>query len=676
MLKKFLLGTFVVALMFVGAVALTTKTASAAPQAIVTVADIQYAATVKLGSSGQASLIWQNFLNGYSTTANLVADGKFGPLSSVQAKAWQVSRGLVGDGVLGAMSRASAIAQITSGTPASAFPAGCTSTVGYSSVTGLACATVSTLPAGCTSTAGYSSTTGAKCSSSVSLPAGCSTSAGFSTTTGASCSGGSVSTNTGPLTGGAGSADLTYYATSQKDTIKEGASDVKVLGFRVEAQDSDIALQNVKVSIVNTAPTTSSYRIDRYLDSVDIFMGSTKVGSANVADFTKDSSDIYSKSIALSNAVVRNGDKDPFYVVFNAASTIDSQNYTASLTVAVDSYRYQDATGVIMTNDAPSNVTNDAPSNVTNDAPSNVTNDVTIDHSSDALTLSSSSNNPTDSTVKVDESNTTDEVLALAFKLKAGTNSSDITLDSIPVTINIEGAGASITSSTKVIDSVVVKIGSKTITADEPATTTINDGGTANVIYKADFSNEGVVIAAGETIEVKVYITFTEQGGTITPNYYENGLTIVTASVAADKITAESVNNDTITTTSGKTGAVLTLSTSAVILSNVSWTTASGQSGANIDLFFTIQAGDTDLLSFTVADVVQDTNVSNETGTLTQVNGSATENPAGTFALSSGDSANFRVRYAVSSGSEVKVKTIAGQTVPDSKQLSPTVYTQ
>src|SRR5450759_2761293 len=158
MLKKFLLGTFVVAIMFVGALALTQK-ASAAPQAIVTVSDIQYAATVKQGSSGQAALIWQRFLNGYSITANLVEDGAFGPLSATQAKAWQSSKGLVADGVLGPMSRAIAMAQIQSGSPASAFPAGCTSTVGYSSVTGLACYAVNAntfAPAGCTSASGFS----------------------------------------------------------------------------------------------------------------------------------------------------------------------------------------------------------------------------------------------------------------------------------------------------------------------------------------------------------------------------------------------------------------------------------------------------------------------------------------------------------------------------------------
>src|SRR3989344_9580319 len=136
-----------------------------AQQAAVSASDIQYAATVQQGSSGQASLIWQKFLNGYSS-ANLVADGKFGPLSTAAAKIWQASRNLVADGVLGPMSRASAVSQINMGITnpvGSTFPAGCSSFSGYSVTTGSLCSGGSNLPGGCSSTAGYSPTTGAKC---------------------------------------------------------------------------------------------------------------------------------------------------------------------------------------------------------------------------------------------------------------------------------------------------------------------------------------------------------------------------------------------------------------------------------------------------------------------------------------------------------------------------------
>lgn len=95
------------------------------------------------------------------------------------------------------------------------LPSGCTSTVGYSPLTGVKCDTIidfslpagclpgykfsattgvpcvsSTLPPGCTSTIGYSPLTGVKCDSGVvniSFPPGCTSYSGYSVTTGERC---------------------------------------------------------------------------------------------------------------------------------------------------------------------------------------------------------------------------------------------------------------------------------------------------------------------------------------------------------------------------------------------------------------------------------------------------------------------------------------------------------
>ncbi len=621
MLKKFLIGAIAVI-----AFGVVMHTAMAALDFGPT--------TLKVGSTGVFVSTLQQFVGA-------TADGSFGPMTKAKVMAWQATNGLTADGVFGPLSKAKANATV--GT----YPSGCSSTLGYSTTTGLPCTTAGNYPAGCTSEVGYSPTTGAKCDSS---------------TTGGGSSGGALS-------GGAGDATLTHYSTSEKSKIKEGDSDVKVLGFRVEASDSDIAVNNVKVKIENTDAPSSSYKITKYLDSVDIYQGSTKVGSADAADFTKASDDSYSKSIAVSNAVVRDGDKDPFYVVFNAVDSIDSENSTASLTVGVESFRFTDGSGVVTT------ATPDP-------AVSNV---VTLDDSSDVLTLKSSSNNPDDVTVTVDENNTTDEVLALAFKLKAGSDSSDITLDKLPITLEIAGAGASVTSSEKVIDSVVVKLDGKEITADA-TNTSINNAGSDTALYTADLSNEDITIAQDDTLEAKVYITFVEQGGTGSGKNYTDGSTVVTAHITGTAITAESANDDTISPTSGtQTGAALTLSTSSITLSGMSWTTTSGSSTGTLDFYFSLEAGDNDVENLTISDVVTSENTTNAggkaagdaAGVLTKISGDATTNSTGNFTISSGDTANFRIRYTTTvSGSEVQIKTIKGQTVPDNKQLSGTFIAQ
>ena len=143
--SKFFLGTLVVAVMFVGALAVS-KTASA---------ECPITHTLKVGST------YKEEVKCLQAAVGATADGSFGPMTKAKVMAWQSSVGLTADGVFGPMSRAKWMGGAVSGN----FPAGCTSASGYSTTTGLPCNTGGSLPAGCTSTAGYSSTTGMPCSS-------------------------------------------------------------------------------------------------------------------------------------------------------------------------------------------------------------------------------------------------------------------------------------------------------------------------------------------------------------------------------------------------------------------------------------------------------------------------------------------------------------------------------
>jgi redox-sensitive bicupin YhaK (pirin superfamily) len=118
--SKFLLGVMVVAVMLAGFVALSATPVSADTCTITT--------TLRVGSKGAEVKCLQAALG-------LSADGSFGPKTKAAVVAWQVSKGLGADGIFGAKSRAA-----WSGAPVSTgLPAGCTSTTGYSSTTGMPC---------------------------------------------------------------------------------------------------------------------------------------------------------------------------------------------------------------------------------------------------------------------------------------------------------------------------------------------------------------------------------------------------------------------------------------------------------------------------------------------------------------------------------------------------------
>lgn len=427
-------------------------------------ADCTITTTLRVGSTGVEVSCMQSIVGA-------TADGHFGPMTLAAVKAWQAGHGLVADGVVGPLTRAAMM-----GAPTGNFPAGCTSASGFSTTTGQPCNTGPSmgLPAGCSTTAGFSPLTGQPCNSGTTLPPGCTSTAGFSPTTGVSCSTGTSSG--GALSGGAANVDINTTAVDTETEVKEGDSNTKVLGFKVQADGGDVSLTNVKVEFIEGNPQgtpvgTESTRLDRYAQTVSVWEGSTKIGSADVADFTKSGS-TYSKSIALSNAIVREGaaNKQFFYVAVTPISHIDGNDATDNTwNVAVSNIRFMDPTGVVLTD----SYTDDTDFDYTS-----------LSNSGDVkLTISRASGNPVAGNVEVSDTGSTSNVLLNQFKLKA--QGSDLTFSSLDVDLTGTGAtpaliaseltlirGTSCASGSEIADisSSLGSNGTKTFTLDDDET--------------------------------------------------------------------------------------------------------------------------------------------------------------------------------------------------------------
>ena len=173
-----------------------------------------------IGSTGSDVVALQTKLEeaGFLTMPSGVAKGYFGSLTKSAVASWQASVGLPNTGFFGPMSRAKLNATSGGGTTGGSFPAGCTSSTGFSSTTGM------------------------PCSGGGSFPAGCTSSAGFSTTTGQPCSGGSN------MNGTDGSVTLSYvsYAPASQ-TLSKGDMNKPVVSVKLQAVNGEVRVTRFDV---------------------------------------------------------------------------------------------------------------------------------------------------------------------------------------------------------------------------------------------------------------------------------------------------------------------------------------------------------------------------------------------------------------------------------------------
>ncbi len=584
---------------------------------LVAVSDAAYvhAGLLKQGSRGTQVLALQQALNATAYKVALTGAGSagsettyFGPATKAAVVKFQAANGLVADGIVGAATGAKLAGLGGTTTP-------------------------SDLPAGCTSTAGYSTTTGVKCDSGSSLPAGCTSTAGFSPVTGVACNSSANTGNTGNLNGGAGNLELSSTSKDVKSKVAEGSSE-KVLGVKAEAEDSDISITNVKVEIKEASSANGSYRIDKYVDTVAIYLGDKKVGEVDGDDFNR-SSKTYTKSISISNAVIKEGKSENLYVVVEALSTVDD---TAKVfDVKITDVRYTDATGAILTD-------------VTG-YPS----DFGFDKEGKDDKLSIKRVKSTADTLKVDADDESEEYTVLTFDIETGKKSNDITINELLFEVEVTGAGAG-----KKVEDVISYIEVNGVEADAKFVSGTTTTGTYSVDFDDDF-----VIDGNDSEEVEVVVVFNAQLG----NYNDK----TKFDIKLLDIVAE--GSDDINTYSGSaTAKTQTLSVSSAVIDGYKWEIAKTDKTGVIDFFFTVEADDEDY--DVLASSISATSTDNVSGVLALVAGDAVTHTAGTsYTVESGREATFRVRYdfSTSGSKEVRVTSAAGVEVPTNKQLSPTV---
>lgn len=485
-LTKFVFAVALVAALFIGATSAKAYT---------------HSMTLKMGMSNAQVMELQKALNAKGFAVSTTGAGSvgmesmyFGAKTKAAVVAFQAANGLTADGVVGPMTGSK-----LAGTVSGNFPAGCTSAAGYSPTTGM------------------------------------------------SCSGGSTpSTSTGPLAGTDGAInDVDTITSYNNEEVGEGESDVKVAGFEVEAtNDGDIALRSIKLKIDSTGNTGSTH-LDDYIEGVSVWMGNTKIGSADVEDFSENS-DVYTRSITVSNAVIKSDETEKFYVTFDAVNSFDSSDIATtndSWTVAVENIRFEDGSGVVTTDDDSGDLGSTTGIGTDGTAGEGVAVDfVSFGDSADTeLVFSTDSDSPDADIVLVDDSTSTDGVVLVKGKMKLE-GDSDVTIDSLPISFSPVGANINV-----IAESLILVIDGEEYTESVPS---IADGATASVTFDdLDFT-----VDAGNTVEFEVRADITDMDGSIFAE--GDSLEANFTSDNRDVMDAENEEGDQLSDSSEKSGTV------------------------------------------------------------------------------------------------------------------------
>lgn len=480
-----------------------------------------HSTTLKMGMTSSQVMSLQQTLN--MTSCKVAASGTgsmgmessyFGGLTKAAVMCFQTANALTADGIVGSYTGGklqNVTGGVTTGTP------GCPTGALFNSMTGASCTNTTTLPSGCTSSAGFSTTTGVACNSNPSTPG-----------------------SNGPLMGTAGEiSDVNKLSQYNDEEVGAGQNDVKVLGFDVKAsKEGDIALKSTKVSFA-IANASGSRKLDDYVDSVSVWMGSTKVGSADAVDFNKDNTGEYSKTISLTDVVVKSDETEKFYVTVDALSNLDSGDIDSEVaTIGLDNIRFEDGSGVVTTDTTAGDL-----------AISGVgVKFVSFSTASNTELKISTNSTPVASIVKASTTANTDGVELLKGKMKLD-GTSDVWLDEVPFTFVTVGG----TSIDDVAGSVTLTIDGNDYT--ESLGTNCTPTCASNTTAVVVFDNLDLTLNAGDTVNFTVTADINDING----GAFDQGDSLKASLLTTnrDDIVAENEDGDQLADSTEMSGSAL-----------------------------------------------------------------------------------------------------------------------
>lgn len=470
-----------------------------------------FSTNLTVGSTGSDVVALQTWLiaNGYSIpsiASGAAAKGYFGSQTLAAVKAYQTAKGIPSTGFVGPLTRGA----LNAGGGVVVTPGVVTCPVGYN----------------CTPT-----------------------------------SGGAPIVSTSGMEGQLKTFDLLGSVSSE--TVDENESGAKVLGFEFEAEDSDMTIDRVDVDF--TAPASGSDDLADYIESVSLWLGSTKLATLSVNDADEDD-DVFSFRFSGLKAVVQKDQTANMYVAVDAVNNVDSLD-TGSWDVEIpaDGIRATDSAGISDTY-VSANVLEE---------------DFTVgDSNGGELDITENNDSPNGGIITVSEDNDTTDVTLLIIDLEA--DESDINIEQIPVSI-VANSGTSISS---VVKSLKLVRGSTVLKSKSIPSTALSIG------YEVVFNDLDIDIEEGdvETLKIVADLNDLEVGS------FDEGDSVYATTTGSDSSwSVEDANNDNVNPDGSVTGEAQSFYQDGIVVSLVGTPDASSEDGlARFEINFSVKASGSD----------------------------------------------------------------------------------
>lgn len=347
---------------------------------------------------------------------------------------------------------------------------------------------------------------------------------------------------------GEGSLDMFELDDASDDTIEENQEDAEIGEIMLEAQDGDIEISRIDVSLVgmNTPTEADPWQV---FDTVSLWVDGEMVAEMDASDedeyLDEDDGSLRFSDLDL---VAMEDEEMEILVSVSVQDGIDGAGTDADWDLVVEEVRYFDADGVATDDDSTDGIGTDTASF-----------EIVKEGEGDELSVRTSTEDPDSTTIELEDDKKSEWVSIFAFDLDASDSDGDVVVNGLTVTVDATSNGTiAASSSVFIADAMLV------IDGEEYDDYTIT-GSTMNDQYVFDFDDEAMIDAEStETVEFRVEfkaLALANEGATVQASVVDT----IDAGTNVD-VDAESEGGENIVTDGSATGEVHTLRTSGAIL--------------------------------------------------------------------------------------------------------------